>query len=125
MWLPFAVAFAALLVSGVLTSGHAQVVGLTLGAPFREGSAVSATSAPAYAPYLAPAPQHRAPANVDAILDQLRARGFSHFSGVQRKGGSIICEATGPRRERVRLVVDAATGDISGVAVIGFGDKRY
>jgi 3-hydroxymyristoyl/3-hydroxydecanoyl-(acyl carrier protein) dehydratase len=128
MWHPIAPGMAAVLMMTALFAGQAsaQVVGLSLGAPFRDGSTAGvATTAPAYAPYLGPVPHKKQPANLAALLESLRARGFSHFSDVHQKGGNVICEATGPRRERVRLVVDAATGEISGVVVIGFGDKRY
>ncbi|MFG1397556.1 hypothetical protein [Roseixanthobacter pseudopolyaromaticivorans] len=126
MWHSVALGVATVLLMSMLTTAQAQVVGLTLGAPFRDGSTPGVgTPAPAYAPYLGHTPQKNQPANLTALLDSLRARGFSRFSDVHQKGGNVICEATGPRRERVRLVVDAATGDISGVVVIGFGDTRY
>lgn len=55
----------------------------------------------------------------------LAARGFSEISNLRRRGGSFVCEATGPRRERVRLVLDAETGEISGLQLIGFAGKPY
>lgn len=61
----------------------------------------------------------------DMLEQTLRTRGFSSISNLSRRGGSYVCEATGPRRERVRLVLDAVSGEISGIQVIGFAGKRY
>ena len=55
----------------------------------------------------------------------LRAQGFTRITALVRKGGSILCEATGPHRERVHLVIDARSGEIAGLRVIGFADQRY
>lgn len=55
----------------------------------------------------------------------LAAKGFSEISNLRRRGGSFVCEATGPRRERVLLVLDADTGEISGLQLIGFAGKPY
>lgn len=82
----------------------------------------------AYAPYDAPpAPRGRAagPVDPDAATRMLAARGFSNISVIRRRGATIILEANGPRGERVQVVVDGASGAISGMKVIGFGDKRY
>ncbi|MPT22671.1 MAG: hypothetical protein E2577_06430 [Starkeya sp.] len=79
-----------------------------------------------YAPYDAP-PGGRAggPVDADAAVRMLSARGFSNISVIRRRGATILLEANGPRGERVQVVVDGASGAISGMKVIGFGDKRY
>ena len=41
-------------------------------------------------------------------------------SAVRQRGRSFLAEATGPRGERVRLVLDADSGEINGMQVIGF-----
>ncbi|MEW6257899.1 MAG: hypothetical protein AB1592_18255 [Pseudomonadota bacterium] len=81
---------------------------------------------------LAPSYGEAAPAGIDAsgmtpeaLEATLRARGFSSISNLNRRGSAYICEATGPRRERVRLVLDAVSGEISGMQVIGFAGKPY
>ncbi|MCK0208332.1 hypothetical protein MWN33_09835 [Starkeya koreensis] len=81
-----------------------------------------------YAPYEAPAaPRAGAggPVDADAAARMLSARGFTNISVVRRRGATIILEANGPRGERVQVVVDGTSGAISGMKVIGFGDKRY
>ncbi|WP_127091390.1 hypothetical protein [Aquabacter cavernae] len=105
---------------------EAQVVGVTLGTPFRstESGRAMAGVSPFYdmaaEPTLAPGIM-----TLEALEESLKARGFTSISNLNRRGGAYVCEATGPRRERVRLVVDAASGEISGVQVIGFAGKRY
>lgn len=63
-------------------------------------------------------------ANPEDVVKLLRLRGFSEISEVRRRGETFICEATGPRRERVRLAVDARSGELSGMQVIGHADPR-
>ncbi|MFD2029994.1 hypothetical protein ACFSKM_06235 [Ancylobacter dichloromethanicus] len=79
-----------------------------------------------YAPYDA-APRGRAggPVDADAAVRMLAGRGFSKISVIRRRGATILLEANGPRGERVQVVVDGASGAISGMKVIGYGDKRY
>ncbi|MBS7545456.1 hypothetical protein KHC19_20370 [Ancylobacter oerskovii] len=76
-----------------------------------------------YAPYETPP----AGGGLDgaAAAQMLQARGFSDVSVLRQRGPTILLEANGPRGERVRVVVDAASGAISGMKVIGFGDRRY
>lgn len=80
-----------------------------------------------YAPYDAPPARGRAsgPVDADAAVRMLSGRGFSNISVIRRRGATILLEANGPRGERVQVVVDGASGAISGMKVIGFGDKRY
>lgn len=78
-----------------------------------------------YAPYETPPTRTGAGMDDDAAVRMLRGRGFSNVSVVRRRGATIILEANGPRDERVQVVVDSASGAISGMKVIGFGDKRY
>ena len=77
-----------------------------------------------YAPYEAPpAPGGRL--DGEAAARMLRARGFSDVTVLRQRGPTILLEANGPRGERVQVVVDAASGAISGMKVIGFGTQRY
>lgn len=81
-----------------------------------------------YTPYEAPtAPRGGGggPVDADGAARMLSARGFSNISVIRRRGATIILEANGPRGERVQVVVDGTSGAISGMKVIGFGDKRY
>lgn len=66
----------------------------------------------------------RTPLRPEDVADRLRARGFVRVSEVRQRGRAFLAEATGPRGERVRLVVDAASGEISGMQVIGFDRAR-
>ncbi len=78
----------------------------------------------AYAPYqgLPPLLGQDQPQDLEAsaVRKSLQARGFSDIGPLTLRGRTFLCEATGPRRERVRLVVDAASGAISGLQVIGY-----
>lgn len=78
----------------------------------------------AYAPYQAPPPMLEQKLDAAALRASLMSRGFSDVSQLRLRGSAYICEATGPRRERVRLVVDAASGAIFGVEVIGYDNRR-
>lgn len=129
-----ALALSVLLLSGALGAAPtlAQGIGITVGGPW--GGATAApkpgNAAPGpYAPYEAQASSgaNAAPGGMDAngAVNMLRSRGFSQITVVKQRGTTIILEANGPRGERVQLVVDGASGVISGMKVIGFGDKRY
>jgi hypothetical protein len=59
------------------------------------------------------------------VVAILHRRGFSDIGIVRQRGMTYICEATGPQGERVRLVVNAMTGGIDGVRVIGVGKPRF
>ena len=89
-----------------------------------EGLSRAFFTAPALSPYLAHA-AGTAPRTPLEAERQLRAWGFTRITDMEMRGGSFVCEATGPRRERVRLVLDARSGEISGMEVIGFENKRY
>ncbi|WP_341990403.1 hypothetical protein [Azorhizobium sp. AG788] len=78
----------------------------------------------AYAPYQANPPILEQKLDAAALLSSLQARGFTDVSHLKLRGSAYVCEATGPRRERVRLVVDAASGAIFGVEVIGYDSRR-
>ncbi|TCT06258.1 hypothetical protein [Aquabacter spiritensis] len=110
----------------VRSSSHsnAEVLGVTLSPPFQGTDSSVSGTAPPYSPYVGRSDKPH-PVTPETVEAYLAARGFTGISNLERRGGSYICEATGPRRERVRLVVDASSGDISGMQVIGFGDKRY
>jgi hypothetical protein len=81
----------------------------------------------AYAPYDAPPAARGAGGPIDAAAATrlLAGRGFTNISVIRRRGATILLEANGPRGERVQVVMDGASGAISGMKVIGFGDKRY
>ena len=53
------------------------------------------------------------------IVSSLQGRGFRDISPPQHRGATYILEATGPQGERVRLIVNALSGGIDGVRVIG------
>ena len=73
-----------------------------------------------YEPYQTHPPGGARPLAPGDVAQSLFHRGFSDVSVVRQRGQIYLCEATGPRGERVRLVVDAASGDISGMQVIGY-----
>jgi hypothetical protein len=58
------------------------------------------------------------------VVNSLRARGFRDISPPQNRGSTFITEATGPRGERVRLIINGKSGGIDGVRAIGFEDRR-
>lgn len=62
--------------------------------------------------------------DAESVIKYLAIRGFSDVTELRRRGETFICEATGPRRQRVRLVVDARSGEISGMRVIGYAEPR-
>ncbi|MGU3496592.1 hypothetical protein ACLBXM_21335 [Xanthobacteraceae bacterium A53D] len=78
-----------------------------------------------YAPYLA-SPPLGGDGSLDtkALLSSLEARGFTDLTRPILRGRTFICEATGPRRERVRLVVDAESGVIVGLTVLGYDSRN-
>ncbi len=105
-------------------------------APIARAASVTATQMPdeatllpgaiaprAYRPYQT-APAGPLPLTTETVAPSLEARGFRQISAVRQRGQSFLAEATGPRGERVRLVLDAASGDISGMQIIGSGGPR-
>lgn len=65
-------------------------------------------------------PPGATPLKSEEVVANLKARGFMDVSAVRQRGRSFLAEATGPRGERVRLVLDADSGEINGMQVIGF-----
>jgi hypothetical protein len=130
-----ALALTVLLLSGALGAAPtlAQGIGITVGGPWGGTTVAPKPGKPApgpYAPYETQSPPPggaNAAQSMDAngAVNMLRSRGFSQITVVKQRGTTIILEANGPRGERVQLVVDAASGAISGMKVIGYGDKRY
>ncbi|MEW6124711.1 MAG: hypothetical protein AB1698_19045 [Pseudomonadota bacterium] len=108
-----------------------QATGVTLGTPFRStetGRAMAGLSSTydlVAGPASDPGAMTAQAMTPQALEAALKMRGFTGISTLNLRGGTYVCEATGPRRERVRLVVDAVSGEISGVQVIGFAEKRY
>ncbi|MCB4770832.1 hypothetical protein LGR54_19650 [Ancylobacter sp. Lp-2] len=104
----------------------AQTIAQAIGPSGGPWSAPYGRGGPPPGPY---APYETPPAggglDGEAAARMLRARGFSDVSVLRQRGPTILLEANGPRGERVRVVVDAASGAISGMKVIGFGDRRY
>ncbi|WP_051356757.1 hypothetical protein [Azorhizobium doebereinerae] len=76
-----------------------------------------------YAPYLASPPLGEGDLDATALRGSLEARGFTDLSRPILRGRTYICEATGPRRERVRLLVDADSGVIIGLTVLGYDSR--
>lgn len=114
---------------------QAGAIGLPLVGPFAGVSAATAAQAAlggalpgiiaprAYQPYQ-PSPFPPRALTAETVAPHLEARGFSAVSAVRQRGQSFLAEATGPRGERVRLVLDASSGEISGMQVIGFERRR-
>ena len=61
--------------------------------------------------------RHRpaAPMSSSEVAAFLLERGYRDVSTVRRKGAHFVVQATGSRGERVTLVVDGLTGEISGL----------
>ncbi|MDI4665201.1 hypothetical protein K9U40_12800 [Xanthobacter autotrophicus] len=94
--------------------GHAtEVLAVQAGSPLK------LTRPDAYVPYQA-RPPGAPPLRSEEVAASLVARGFVDVSAVRQRGRSFLAEATGPRGERVRLVLDADSGEINGMQVIGF-----
>jgi hypothetical protein len=62
--------------------------------------------------------------NRDEATAALRSSGFTDIAFQRQRGATYIFEATGPRGERVRLIVNSHTGGIDGVRQLGVGRKR-
>jgi len=70
------------------------------------------------------APGGHKPLGSSEIVSSLQAKGFRDISPPQNRGSTYITEATGPRGERVRLIINGKSGGIDGVRAIGFDDRR-
>jgi hypothetical protein len=55
----------------------------------------------------------------EAMRDLLKAQGFSQIDRLRHKGDVFIAEATGPEGKRMRVVIDAETGELAGLRMIG------
>jgi hypothetical protein len=53
------------------------------------------------------------------VMRELRRRGYAHVDGLTRRGQTYVGEATGPGGERMRVTIDAQTGEITGYAPVG------
>ncbi|GGH30368.1 hypothetical protein GCM10007036_40910 [Alsobacter metallidurans] len=58
------------------------------------------------------------PGAVETVLGR---QGYSDIRNVRRKGALWLAEASSPRGQRVRTVVDAFTGEITGLAPVQGG----
>lgn len=65
-----------------------------------------------------PIPLESGPRTSFSVVAGLQQRGFSAIQLLRWRGNSLLCEATGPRRERLRLVVDTTTGEVTGLQVL-------
>ncbi len=70
------------------------------------------------------APGGHKPLGSNEIVNSLQAKGFRDISPPQNRGSTYITEATGPRGERVRLVINGKSGEIDGVRPIDLDDRR-
>jgi hypothetical protein len=70
------------------------------------------------------APGGQRPLGSNEIVSSLQARGFRDISPPQNRGSTYITEATGPRGERVRLIINGRSGGIDGVRAIDFEGRR-
>ncbi|MFG1478507.1 hypothetical protein V5F53_07535 [Xanthobacter sp. V4C-4] len=73
-----------------------------------------------YRAYEGQLPRAGRPLTPTTLVAGLEARGFSRVDILRRRGHSMLAEATGPRGERARLVVDTVTGEITGLQLLGF-----
>lgn len=107
------VAAVAILASGRVDArdSNASVTQLVQPRPEREG-----TSAPVRLPAAAAA-LAQGPAQAEAVR-QLEAQGFRDISGLMRRGDNYIAQATDFYGMRVRIVMNARTGEIVGYSEI-------
>ncbi|MFS8035590.1 hypothetical protein ACI7BZ_01275 [Xanthobacter sp. AM11] len=91
--------------------------------PLDRASPLPLTQPDPYRPYQG-RPAAGPPRGPEQVAASLRSRGFVEVSAVRQRGRTFLAEATGPRGERVRLVIDGASGEISGMQVIGFDTPR-
>jgi hypothetical protein len=91
----------ALLLSGIFAPASAQF----FARPFFGGF---------YGPVVVPAPVPRAPIGIGAmaVLGELEDRGFRDLTIVARRPDVFVIDAVDPRRQAVRLIVDAYDGEI-------------
>ncbi|MCA1998566.1 MAG: hypothetical protein LDL25_02135, partial [Hyphomicrobiales bacterium] len=91
----------ALLLSGIFAPASAQF----FARPFFGGF---------YGPVVVPAPVPRAPIGMGAmaVLGELEDRGFRSLTIVARRPDVFVIDAVDPRRQTVRLIVDAYDGEI-------------
>lgn len=54
----------------------------------------------------------------DAAIRQLEARGFQNINGLVRRGDNFIAQAKDPAGVKVRVVMNARTGEIVGLSRI-------
>jgi hypothetical protein len=60
----------------------------------------------------------QAPASQDQLIQQIEKRGYSKITGVMRRGQNYVFQAVDPFGERVRVVMNAQTGEIVGLSRI-------
>jgi hypothetical protein len=121
-------AFALLLTEMPAPQGQALSLGLRLEGPLITIQIVPRPSrrrVPGYYNERPPrASARRRQMTSNEITAALAARGFSDIALIRHRGATHMFEATGPRGERVRLIVNSYTGTIDGVRQLGVGRKR-
>lgn len=60
----------------------------------------------------------QAPASQDAVIRQIEKRGYSKVTGLMRRGQNYVFQAVDPYGDRVRVVMNAQTGEIVGLSRI-------
>lgn len=60
----------------------------------------------------------QAPASQDAVIRQIENRGYSKVTGLTRRGENYVFQAVDPYGDRVRVVMNAQTGEIVGLSRI-------
>lgn len=60
----------------------------------------------------------QAPASQDHVIRQIEKRGYSKITGLTRRGQNYVFQAVDPFGERVRVVMNAQTGEIVGLSRI-------
>jgi len=58
----------------------------------------------------------QAPASQDHVIRQIENRGYSKVTGLMRRGQNYVFQAVDPFGERVRVVMNAQTGEIVGLS---------
>lgn len=60
----------------------------------------------------------QAPASQDNVIRQIENRGYSKVTGLMRRGQNYVFQAVDPYGDRVRVVMNAQTGEIVGLSRI-------
>lgn len=99
-------------------SPTAAQLGAPLLAPLASPHGVAAPRRAAEGRLEAPLPVGADLLDISTLVHGLEQRGFFAIDLVRLRGTSLLCEATSPRHQRLRLVVDLATGEVTGLQLL-------